>query len=679
MKRPLNPEDLFELKIVSDPQISPDGKSIVYVETKMDRDTNKYSSRIWIVSTSGETAPQQFTSGPGLDFAPRWSPDGKWLAFVSTRRGHSQLWIMSSTGGEAEALTSIRYVGSIPVWSPDSRTIGCVVHVGPEGPEDDIGRKRTPRQRFSEDVLVIDRLEYKLDTTGYLVGKHWHLFTIPVVGPDRGKFQQLTFGDYNYSSPAWSPDGQYIAVAGNRTPDRLALALVNDIWVIAATGGEPHRLTRSQGPANHPTWSPDGQVIAYVGHDRRYGGYTNPGIWMVAASGGEPWELTNGFPYPIGDKSIGDIRGHKEPSISLTWAPDGQNIYTCVSKAGAVHLWRFSIPDNQAIQMTTGNSVIYNVSFTLDTRQVAMAITTATLPNDIWVADISKGTITNKRRLTRVNRDWLSQLAISEPIHFSSRSANGPEVEGWILYPPGGIPARSLIPTILEIHGGPMIMYGYVFFLEFQLLASQGFAVIYTNPRGSMGYGQEFVAAIRGDWGNHDYMDLMAAMDYVLSKGTLDPNRLGVAGGSYGGYMTNWIVTQTHRFKAAVSMRGISNLYSLFGTSDCGFLKADDYGGPPWVFPEKYMKRSPIKYVANVRTPLLIIQSTLDFRVPIEQGEQFYTALKFQGRNVRMIRFLNDTHELSRSGNPWHRVIRLEHILSWFQKHLKLTTGTNNE
>ncbi|MBS4200353.1 S9 family peptidase [Bacillus sp. FJAT-49732] len=671
MKRTLIPEDLFALKITSDPQISPDGKNVVYVETRMDPITNSYNSRIWIVPTFGETEPRQFTSGPGHDYAPRWSPDGKWLAFVSTRRRHPQLWVMSSSGGEAELLSHIPYVGGIPVWSPDSQTIACVVRVGPEGPEEKLN---TPRQRFSKNVLVIDHLEYKLDTTGYLVGKHWHLFTIPVIGPDRGKFKQLTFGDYNYSSPAWSPDGKYIAVAGNKTPDRLDLALINDIWVISAAGGKTRKLTRSQGPADHPAWSPDGQMIAYVGHDRSNGSYTNSGIWLVRLAGGGPWELTAGFPYPIGDKSIGDIRGHKEPTISLTWTADGNSIYTCVSKAGAVHLWLFSIQDNKAIQMTYGNLVIYNFYIHKETLQVAMAITTTTLPNDIWIADIfDQTTISNERRLTRVNEDLLSRIEISEPIRFTSRTKNGPEVEGWILYPPSWVPSGDRIPAILEIHGGPMVMYGYVFFLEFQLLAAHGFAVVYTNPRGSMGYGQEFVAAIRGDWGNYDYADLMAAMDNALSKGTLDPNRLGVAGGSYGGYMTNWIVTQTQRFRAAVSMRGISNLYSFFGTSDGGFLQADNYGGPPWVLPEKYMEQSPIKYVANVRTPLLIIHSTLDFRVPIEQGEQFYTALKFQGRNVRMLRFINDTHELSRSGNPWHRVIRLEHILDWFQRYLSPT------
>ncbi|MBS4195435.1 S9 family peptidase [Lederbergia citri] len=673
MKRSLIPEDLFELKVVSDPQISPDGKNIVYVETRMDPITNTYNSRIWIVSTSGEREPRLFTSGPGLDYAPRWSPDGKWLAFVSTRRLHPQLWVMSSSGGEAELLTHIPYVGGTPVWSPDSQTIACVIHVGPKGPEEN---PSTPRQRFSKNVLVIDRLEYKLDTTGYLVGKHWQLFTITVVGPDRGNSRQLTFGNYDYSSPSWSPDGRFIAIAGNKTPERLDLALINDIWVLSAEGGELRKLTRSQGPADHPAWSPDGQTIAYVGHDRSNGGYTNPGIWMVHVAGGGPWEFTAGFPYPIGDKSIGDIRGHKEPTISLTWTPDGNSIYTCVSIEGAVHLWRFSLKDNQAIQLTDGNLVIYNVNFTPDTLQVAMAITTTTLPNDIWIADIYKKKITNEYRLTRVNEDFLSNLEISEPIRFTSSSKNGPEVEGWILYPPRWGNSKNQIPAILEIHGGPMVMYGYVFFLEFQLLASHGFAVVYTNPRGSMGYGQEFVAAIRGDWGNLDYTDLMAAMDNALSIGTLDPNRLGVAGGSYGGYMTNWIVTQTQRFKAAVSMRGISNLYSFFGTSDGGFLQADNYGGPPWELPEEYMEQSPIKYVASVRTPLLIIHSTHDFRVPIEQGEQFYTALKFQGRNVRMLRFINDTHELSRSGNPWHRVFRLEHIISWFQKHLK-PSGNN--
>ena len=298
-----------------------------------------------------------------------------------------------------------------------------------------------------------------------------------------------------------------------------------------------------------------------------------------------------------------------------------------------------------------------------------MAVTMPTSPNDIWVGNITDTGI-RERRITDVNRDWLNRVTVTEPIRFTFRSSDGPEAEGWIVYP-SRHPGLGKIPAVLQIHGGPTVMYGYVFFFEFQLLASGGLAVVYSNPRGSFGYGQEFAAAIRGDWGHYDYIDLMAAVDSGLVKGRLDSNRLGVAGGSYGGYMTNWIITQTQRFKAAVSMRSISNLYSFFGTSDGGFLDADDYGGPPWAMSAKYLKQSPISYVANVRTPLLMIHSDLDFRTPIEQGEQFYTALKFLGRKVRFVRFLTETHELSRSGDPWHRVIRLEYILEWFQDHLK--------
>lgn len=667
--RRLNPEDLFQLHAVSDPQISPDGRRIAYVQTTMDANTNQYNSRIWVVSASTETIPYPFTFGPGLDYAPRWSPDGKWLAFVSTRWGCPHLWIMPSKGGNAQQLSMLRYIGGAPAWSPDSRAIACVVHVGPKGPEHDNAREKTPRERFSDDVLVIDRLWYKLDSSGFMVKKHWHLFTISVNGSGREEFTQLTFGGHDYSAPSWSPDGRYIAVVDNRTPEGIGLTPVNDIWVIPSVGGEPRRVTRGQGTVDYPTWSPDGRVIAYIGHDRRYGGYTFPGIWMVPSSGGVPREVTANFPHAVGDHSVRDIRGHKEPAIVPVWSPNGRSIYTCVSANGAVNLWRFSVLDGAAVQLTHGNRVIYNMSFSRDVRRVAIAVTMPTLPNDIWSGDITEIGV-KERRITEINRGWLDRVSVTEPIRFSFRSADGPEAEGWILYP-SHRPQSDKIPAVLQIHGGPTVMYGYVFFFEFQWLAASGFAVIYSNPRGSFGYGQEFAATILGDWGHYDYIDLMAAVDSALTIGGLDPDRLGVAGGSYGGYMTNWIITQTKRFKAAVSMRSISNLYSFFGTSDGGFLNADDYGGPPWAMAEKYLKQSPISHVTNVRTPLLMIHSERDFRTPIEQAEQFYTALKYQGRNVRFVRFLTETHELSRSGDPWHRVIRLECIQNWFQKYLK--------
>lgn len=665
--RRLISEDLFNLRAVNDPQISPDGSRIAYVESIMDRNTNKYKSRIWVVSTSGNDEPRPLTSGLELDYAPRWSPDGQLISFISSRSGSRQLWIMHNTGEEPQLFSHLGNVAGVPVWSPDSQTIACIIRLSAGGKEREEEQELNPRERFSKDVLVVDQLRYKLDSVGFLVNKNWHLFTVQVMGPERGAFQQLTFGDYNFSSPAWSPDGRFIAVAGNRISARTELDLVNDIWVIPSGGGVARRLTRSAGPANYPSWSPDGRFIAYIGHDRKSGYYTNRGIWIIPLEGGEPRELTEGLKYPVGDYAIKDFLGIEQPGVTPHWSPDGKSILMNVSANGTVHLWRFSVPDGQGKQLTHGELVIYNLSFSLGARRAAMAVTASTLPNDIWVGEINEESV-NQRRLTSVNRDWLDHVKLARPTRFTFRSQDGPEEEGWILLPPYSTEKRH--PGILQIHGGPTVMYGYVFFFEFQLLASNGFAVIFVNPRGSMGYGQELADAIRGDWGNYDYADLMAAVDTALSRGTLDPERLGVAGGSYGGYMTNWIVTQTHRFKAAVSMRGISNLYSFFGTSDGGYLHAEEYGGPPWELPKSYLRRSPISFVDKVKTPLLLIHSDRDFRVPIEQGEQFYTALKFLQRKVRMVRFLTETHELSREGEPWHRVIRLDHILQWFQDQL---------
>lgn len=668
--RPIDSEDLFGLKIVSDPQISPDGTKIAYVETTLDRNTNEYHSRIWVVSSSSEEEPKPFSSGQHLDFSPRWSPDGRWLAFLSNRGGSTQLWLISSTGGEAQKISRLRNLVGAPVWSPDGQTIACIVRIGQDGPEEDERvPEATPRKRFTEDVLVIDRLYYKLDNYGFLVNKYSHLFTISVFGSNRGLFKQRTFGDYNYFMPAWSPDGNYIAVVGNRVIDRIEPAIVNEIWIVPFHGDRIRLLRRGDGPISHPVWSPDGSLIAYIGHNRRLGRYTFQGIWLIPSTGGEPRELTTGMYFPVGNHAVRSLVGRGEPTVAPAWSPDGQYIYVSASAFGAVHLWRFAVDEGKAVQLTNGNYIIYNMSFSHDVREVAMAVTNPNLPGDIWVGVIEDGAVRG-RRVTNVNQDLLDEVIIAKPKRFSFQAPGGPEAEGWILYPPQ-LKTKGL-PAILEIHGGPMLMYGYTFYFEFQVLASKGFAVIFTNPRGSFGYGQEFTAAIRGDWGNLDYIDLMAAVDSAVKTWGLDPNSLGVAGGSYGGYMTNWIVTQTNRFKAAVSTSSISNLYSFFGTSDSGFLYADDYGGPPWELPEKYLKQSPISYAENVQTPLLLIHGDLDLRTPVEQGEQFYTALKFLGRQARMIRFLNETHGVS--GEPWHRVIRLEHIEKWFLAHLKPDT-----
>jgi dipeptidyl aminopeptidase/acylaminoacyl peptidase len=400
-------------------------------------------------------------------------------------------------GGEPRQVTELPGLGGDPVWSPNGQQIACVVLINSDTT---MNQENQLNQLYGEDVVLIDRLWYKLDSYGFLVHKFWHVFTINVFGPNKGKTQQLTAGQYQFSSPAWSPNGKYIAVSGNRIPKRFNLAIVNDIWIIPSGGGELTKLTNSQGPANHPTWSPDGKYIAYIGHNNQHGSYTFSGIWIISVGSGDIFELSKNFNYAIGDHSIGDLVGHDEPTIAPQWSLDSTYIYVCVSTFGAVHLWRISIANGEAIPLTSGNFVIYNVTFSKDVNHIAMGITTATLPNDIWIGQLDGDRI-HVNKLTNVNEEWLANHTLTEPVRFTYQAKNGPVEEGWILYPSDQNKQKKEA-IVLQIHGGPMAMYGYVFFFEFQLLAANGFTVVYPNPRGSFGYSQDFAKAIRGDWGN---------------------------------------------------------------------------------------------------------------------------------------------------------------------------------
>ncbi len=780
-RKPFVPTDLLKFEFVGDPQLSPDGRRLAYVRTVLDPKTNKYRSAV-MVTPDGALEPGglrpgsavPFTSGVTRDTSPRWSPNGRYLAFLSGRdaglgdeeakkKAGAQLWVAPTTGGEARPVTAIKGGVTGYVWSPDSRFIAFTALIKPDGPEwldeaDHAGGKDGERsggagsgaggpgaeatasdpadtgepavggldhagearkgpdldalfRKYNEDVRHLTRAFYRLDGVGYLDDRRSQVFVVDVEAalggpPEKGpaaRPTQVTSGDFDHSDPTFSPDGRLIALAACRDENSDMLQY-QDIWVFAnplSTGrrapGEgdpspaPRRLTRGTGPFGRPSWSPDGGRLAFLGHEMERRWYSDTKLWLVevdedGAARREPVCLTRAFGRSFGDQSITDMRvggGDARPC----WSPDGRTLYLLASDHGTTHLHAVDAATGRVSQLTSGDRVLYAWSADASCRRFAFAVATAASPGDIHVGQlpgyINPSTwpaapagpeapeVITHRPVTATNSDLLSSRLVSLPERFTFSAPGGPAVDGWAIKP---IPCEEgkRYPAVLQIHGGPMAMYTGTFFFEFQLLAAAGLGVIFTNPRGSQGYGEEFCAGIEEEWGVNDYADLMAGVDEALRRlPWIDPDRLGVAGGSYGGYMTSWIIGHTDRFRAACSMRAVNNCHSFFGTSDTGYQWDLIWHGTPWENWENLIRQSPITYVGNVKTPTLVIHSENDYRCLIEQGEQLFIALKKLGVETEFLRYPGESHGLSREGQPWHRVHRLKSIVDWFARHLK--------
>jgi dipeptidyl aminopeptidase/acylaminoacyl peptidase len=662
-RRPITIDDLFNIKLVSDPQLAPDGKTIAFTLTTPDLQGDKYASHIWLVPSDGSAPARQFTFGEGKDRAPRWSPDGKSIAFTSDRdkEKKDQLYLISLAGGEAIRLTDDANKPSAPVWSPDGTMIAYTSKAVTKE------TKKANDQRDDSDVKSYTRLNYKSNDEGFWDYGWRQIFTLSLQGEGRGEGRQLTRGAYNHGAPAWSPDSKTIVFAANRS-SKADEQLWNDLWSVPAKGGALKRLTRRKGPAGAPSFSPDGKWIAFVGHDNEYSHVTEAGIYLMSARGGKPIKLTAGFDRTYGSALATDLRSPEGAPPAPQWSNDGKTIYFVATDHGASNLFAISSKGGAVKQITRGDHHIIGYAYSRATNRFALVLSDPLNPNDVFTST-KNGAL---KRLTRVNDEMLADVQRSKPERFAVSNEGG-TIEGWLMKPLNWKGGKKY-PAILQIHGGPHSAYGATFFHEFQILCAQGYAVVFCNPRGSAGYGQDFSKCIGKDWGGIDYRDVMAAWNFALKKyAWIDAKRTGVAGGSYGGYMTSWIVTHTNQFKAAVSMRALNNWYSFYGTSDIGHFFASEWyvGGEPWNNAEEYLQHSPIAHVANCKTPTLILHSEKDFRCPIEQGEQFYIALKKLGVPTELVRFPDETHELSRSGKPKHRKERLERIVAWFKHYLK--------
>jgi dipeptidyl aminopeptidase/acylaminoacyl peptidase len=657
-KRRLTPEDLYEIALVSDAQIAPDGQRVAYVRTVLDRARNDYRSSIWLVDLpTGE--PARFTTADARDSFPRWSPRGDRLAFLPNRSGTDQVWLIDLHGGEARQLTRFPRPVTHLAWSPDSSTLAVVTTAETAEATEEEPRPET-------DVVRITRIRYRSDgIPGFLDQKRAHVWCVPV---DGGRPWPVTSGDFDDAWPAWSPGGHEIAFVSNRTADR-EYNTVSEIWVVRASGGQPRPLTTGEAAYFFkPVWSPDGTALAFTGHrEPSAGSSRNHQLWTVAASGSEPVSLTAAFDRSVEDAVLTDTAASSSPGP--VWSPDGRWIYAQVSDQGNVHLYRIPAGGGEPQLVVGGRRRVLDFSLSADGSRLACTVSDPLNPCDLIVCSADGS---DERRLTRVNETFFATVELSEPEETWLPSASDDRrlIHSWILKP-AGFREGVRYPLVLEIHGGPHAMYGNVYFHEFQLLAAQGYVVLYTNPRGSQGYSQEFLSCTRGAWGEADMPDLMGALDGVIARGYVDPNRLGVTGGSYGGFMTNWMIGHTDRFKAAVTQRCVSNLTSFYGTSDIGFHFAEhEIGGTPWEQPERYRRLSPLTYAPRITTPLLILHSEQDYLCPIEQAEQLFVWLAKLGRTVEFVRFPDESHGLSRSGKPKHRVERLQHILRWFSTHL---------
>ncbi len=653
-RRPITIEDLLAWKIANDPQMAPDGSRVVCSLTIVDEAAKGYQTHLWIVPTESG-APWQLTTARARETGPRWAPDGTRIAFVSDRGGAKQVYVISAEGGEARPLTSGALSPSDLAWSPDGRWIALV------------GKPEVDRPQDESDVRVISRLYYKQDGEGFWDGRWKQVF---VIRADGGGLRQLTQGEYDHLAPAWSPDGAFLAYTGNASPD-ADLVEASDVWVMRVDGTTPpRRLTHTVGPAQSPAWSPDGTRIAYVGHDNECGGATTQGIWIVRAADGRPACVTRGYDRSVGHHIGSDVRA-QPGSGGLTWAPQGDRIYFLTTEGGNAQIASVSVPDGAVRLETRGDHDLVGCSLDRAARRVACIECDPVTPGEVAVAELSGAEPARFGRRSDWNAALLDILALAVPERFEYRTPDGSVIEGWVMKPAGAGPNRR-VPAVLKIHGGPHGAYGNSFSQQFQVLCAAGYGVIFSNPRGSEGYGQAFVAATHHDWGGRDYEDLMGALDCALAVHIwIDPDRLGVSGGSYGGYMTNWIVGHTQRFRAAVTLRSTCNRHSQWGTGDIAYRGSHwEFPGDPWESPAFYLERSPITYVRQMRTPLLILHGEDDLRCPISQAEQLFVALKKQGTPTLMVRFPGESHGLSSSGQPAHRIEELRHMLSWFQTHL---------
>jgi len=709
----LKPEDLYKFRNTGDPQVSPDGSKVLFVVSQADKKSDKNLSNIWVVDTSGGK-PRRLTAS-GKDRSPRWSPDGKRMAFISNRSGKPQIWIMEMGGGEPWLLSTDQAVRSAPVWSPDGKYIVFTARdftkdetwvPYPGAPEWD--RKRAEEQakkmlsgknqKESEDekdgkkdgvfdVKVITRFRYRFDGIGYLGDIRNHAFIVavpespPESGEVKGNVRRLTQGDYDHDTPSFSPDGKYLVISALRREDADYLQK-QDLWLLDVATGRMVQVMDGLGPCGGARWSPDGKKIAFVGNDRSYGNSTTQALWVLEVEGfirdlesreglsapapismKDALCVTRELDRPVGNPVSSDMRYASEET-PFVWE-DGNTLLFLACDRGATGVYRAVLGSGKAELSRIWYDPAKTVAaFDKAGGKTVLQIGSPVETDDLYLFD--EGAEADKK-LTRItdSNPWLCKVNLGNFHRFTYKGDKDWDIDGWLIYP-AGYEQGKRYPTVLFIHGGPHGVYGSSFMFQCQIFASKGYAVLYTNPRGSQSYGQEFAYACVQDWGGSDFRDIMSGVDYVINTGVADPSNLFVTGWSYGGYMTSWTITQTKRFKAAIAGAIVANRYSMYGTSDIPFFSEHHCGGLPWEAREKYFERSAIAYATRVETPVMFIHGEGDLRCPISQSEELYLSLKRLGKTAVFVRYPGEFHAFTK---PSHKFDRYERMVAWFDHY----------
>ncbi|PYJ49523.1 MAG: S9 family peptidase, partial [Verrucomicrobia bacterium] len=684
---------------------------VAFVRVTVNEKKEGYNTSIWSVSVTGGEEPHQLTKGDH-DTAPRWSPDGKFLLFLRATEKDGkpdppQLSILPMAGGDSFSFTDLPKGAGNPVWAPDGKTIAFTSETNaddlakqekkkrkeeelkkaisenspsprtagrsanktkptPKSASDATAKKAEPEGEHESDIRVITRAIYREDNEGYADPKHpQHIWIVaaPRNADEKVQPKQLTSGRFDEGSIVWSNDAPQVYFTSLRLDEPYYQLPRTELYSIPASGGQPTKLNSIDMEMNNLSLSPDGKQIAFIASTTQpINSYTQPDLWIVDLTpNAKPRNLTANFDFDVGDGVFGDNAAPRAGGVnSPLWTPDGHSLIEICGKEGKTILASFDVESSAETDLTHGNQAVLRFCAPADRSKIVYTLSSPTRINDLFISDRIGG---EPRQLTHVNDALFSQLNLTDPEEISYKTFDGKTIQAWVQKPPDFNPTKKY-PLILNIHGGPHAAYGYIFEHEFQWMAAKGYLVLYPNPRGSTTYGQDFGNIIQYHYPGDDYKDLMAGVDDVVRRGYVDDKKLGVTGGSGGGLLTNWVVGQTNRFAAAVSQRDIATWEAWWYSSDLTLFQPNWFKAPPFDDEQEFKARSPLTYIKNVKTPMMFILGEADYRTPPGAGgEQMFRALKFRKIPAVMVRFPNESHELSRSGQPWHRIERLQNIV----------------